>query len=115
MGESRLTRRYRLTIERGAIRRRLLRYAPCGVRDCKQPGNECRLPDDSREWYCWEHMHDQGFCPGCGNFWAGVESFDFSRTGYCENCEGDNFDFDDDDWDDDFMDWDDLPRMQVLA
>lgn len=108
-----IVRRYRLQAASGALRRICLRGPICGVRECLNFGNECRLPDDSREWYCYEHMRDQGFCPGCGNFWAGVESFDFSRSGYCENCEGDNSDFDDD-WDEDLMDWDDYPHMQVM-
>lgn len=115
MSEPRLTRRYRLTIERGVIRRRLLRYTLCSERGCKNMANTCYLPDGEEQFYCYDHMRDQGFCPGCGGFWAGVESFDFSRTGYCENCEGDNFDFDDDDWDDDLMDWDDYPHMQVMG
>ena len=99
---AKIARRYVLTMERGSIRRRLLRYPLCGERGCKQPANACYFPDDSRQFYCYNHMRDMGFCPGCGQFWAGVETFDFSRTGYCENCEGDNFDFDEDleEWDD---------------
>ena len=100
----------------GTLRRRC-GYGPrCGVRGCRRFGNECRLPDDSREWFCYLHMRDMGFCPGCRNFWAGVESFDFSRTGYCENCaSGEDWDDDYSDyWEDDDMDWDDLPHCQVL-
>lgn len=109
-----MTRRYTLTAERGTIRRRLLRYPLCGERGCIRPANTCYLPDGEEEFYCYDHMRDMGYCPGCGQFWAGIESFDFSRTGYCENCEGDNCDFDDS-WDDDLMEWDNYPHMQVLA
>lgn len=104
---------------RGQLIRRCDRGPLCNVRDCRRFGNPCWLPDDRdepSEYYCAHHMYDAGFCPGCGNFWAGVESFDFSRTGLCENCasQGDYDDDDDDDWEDDFMDWDDYPHMQVL-
>lgn len=115
-----LVRRYTLLAVAGRTVRRLNRGPICGVQGCRQWGNPCWLPDD--DWnkpsshYCYDHMHNQGFCPGCGNFWAGVESFDFSRSGYCENCAGDaGLDDDDSDyWEDDLMDWDDYPHMQVM-
>lgn len=112
-----IAHRFTLTLDRaGKLRRRCLHGAICNQRGCRQMGNECCLPDDSREWYCYVHMRDQGYCPGCGNFWAGVESFDFSRSGYCENCasQGDWDDDYSDYWEDDLMDWDDLPHMQVM-
>ncbi|MBX3081696.1 MAG: hypothetical protein KF716_08670 [Anaerolineae bacterium] len=76
----------------------------CNEEGCSELGIPCYLnwlhpePDD---WYCTKHAHDQGYCPGCGLFHAGIESFDFSKSGYCANCE-DQFseadDFDDDDY-----------------
>jgi hypothetical protein len=41
---------------------------------------------DTTDYYCWKHAKKNGFCPGCGEFWAGCESFDFSQSGLCENC-----------------------------
>jgi len=35
--------------------------------------------------YCVDCAPKQGFCWACGQFWGGVESFDFG-PGYCENC-----------------------------
>jgi len=37
-------------------------------------------------WLCPQHCQEEGFCWGCGQFWAGIESFDFSSSGLCENC-----------------------------
>lgn len=37
-------------------------------------------------WLCPEHCQEEGFCCGCGQFWAGIESFDWSATGLCDNC-----------------------------
>lgn len=47
-------------------------------------------------YYCASHCQKNGFCYGCGEFWAGSESFDFG-PGYCSNCAGEF----EDDWDDD--------------
>jgi hypothetical protein len=49
-------------------------------------------PDTGEEliyWYCGDHIHDKGFCWGCGQFWGGVESFEFSPHGLCPNCQDD--------------------------
>lgn len=106
-----IVRRFRILLVRGKLARRCERGPLCGVRGCDRWGLPCWLPDDvwnePSEYYCYAHMHDQGYCPGCGNFWAGIESFDFSRSGYCENCAAE---FDDDDWEEGYMDWDDYPR-----
>lgn len=83
----------------------------CQERNCSMPGNPCFLPDldgsgqdtDVSYWYCSTHARKNGFYPGCGQFWAGVESFDFSPTGYCENC---RTCFEDDDYEDDEYDYD---------
>jgi hypothetical protein len=113
-----MKRRFTLTLSAtGRLVRRCLRLLPCNVRGCRNAGNPCWLPDDHgkpSEHYCYNHMREQGYCPGCGLFWAGIESFDFSRTGLCENCASDaGIDDDDwdDDWDDDLMEWDDYPHV----
>ena len=37
--------------------------------------------------YCFKHALKSGFCVGCGGFFAGVESFDFSEhEGWCDDC-----------------------------
>lgn len=41
---------------------------------------------------CVECAPKHGFCWMCGQFWGGVESFDFG-PGYCENCR-DEIDYD---------------------
>lgn len=48
------------------------------------------------DYYCAEHCQKNGYCYGCGHFWAGSESFDFGN-GLCSNCHGDleEWDFDD--------------------
>ena len=61
----------------------------CEHENCTADGIPCYyewtngVPD---AWYCTEHAHDEGFCPGCGLFNAGFESFDFSPSGLCESC-----------------------------
>lgn len=37
-------------------------------------------------WYCAEHCQVEGFCCGCGEFWAGIESFDTRPNGLCDAC-----------------------------
>ena len=52
----------------------------------------CYLPDTDRtnrpdNFYCSEHAEQNGFCKSCGDFWGGVESFEFGEYhGYCDNC-----------------------------
>jgi hypothetical protein len=74
----------------------------CQHANCTSPGLPCFLPDDPDDapsfHFCAEHAPDEGFCWACGGFFAGIESFDSSRTGLCENCEADAGD--DDDWTD---------------
>ena len=60
--------------------------------NCRAPyAIRCRLIDDKTldyhvETLCGECAVNNGYCRGCGEFWAGVSSFDFSTTGICENC-----------------------------
>ena len=44
---------------------------------------------DTYDYYCAEHCQKNGYCYGCGQFWAGSESFDFSKNGLCSNCKDD--------------------------
>lgn len=73
----------------------------CEHEGCGADGNPCWLPTeaymislydqtdlpDPDAWYCAQHAHAHGFCWSCGQFWAGVESFDFGNpTQLCDNC-----------------------------
>lgn len=61
---------------------------------------------DNGVWSCSEHAEHFGFCYMCGNFWAGCESFDFSRIkGVCENCISEFDDDSEQDWDDSYDDF----------
>ena len=85
---------------RPALRRQHLRWwdTVCHATGCKRQGRACWYSvQEPAVYYC--SKHDSGFCPGCGVFWAGVESFDFSRSGFCENCEAEFDDGDDGDGD----------------
>lgn len=72
---------------------------------CEESGcnNEadCYQLEDELFYYCHEHAQRAGFCWGCGGFWAGIESFDFSRSGLCSECDynfrADAGEFDEDD------------------
>jgi hypothetical protein len=61
----------------------------CMEDGCANEGMDCYLPDDREQAsyaYCSEHAFDEGFCKGCGQFWGGVESFEFLNGGYCDEC-----------------------------
>lgn len=68
----------------------------CGCEGCdKTVTTACFYPDNETEepdhYYCYDHAFDQGFCYGCGRFYAGIEQFDFPEfwgnvRGYCEDC-----------------------------
>lgn len=63
--------------------------------------------DEPDGYYCAEHAAGS-FCLGCGQFWAGNESFDFNPRGLCDNCDVEIDDPDDDaTWP--FAPFDDLP------
>jgi len=74
----------------------------CDEDGCEKEGCECTLPDGTLGGrYCTTHAFRNGFCKGCGMFWAGIESFDFG-SGYCDNC---RTDWDEPEWDEDDSDW----------
>lgn len=74
----------------GRLRRYQARGQACAHRGCKRIGLPCWLPDGKEqpsEYLCWEHISGSGYCVGCGAFWAGVDSFEMSRSQLCDNCE----------------------------
>ena len=57
---------------------------------CEQEGNPCYLGgsyEEPDEYFCGKHQFEQGYCPGCGLFYGGIESFEFSDHHLCDNCE----------------------------
>lgn len=63
----------------------------CQEEGCSKEGFPCRLFDHEvqREfisYFCSEHAQQNGFCWYCGEFWGGVEEFEFEPTGCCPNC-----------------------------
>ena len=86
-----------------------------GTMPGEQGGHRCEYPectswdtlacvmdndDDNPSWFCPEHAFAMGHCFICGQFWGGVDNFEFG-PGYCEHCaseiERDDYDPDDDD------------------
>lgn len=104
---------------RGRLYRPQVRGPLCCEWGCNRVGFPCYLPDDldtPAEYRCWKHLEHSGFCFGCGQFWAGIESFDFRRSQLCDNCASQVDDWDDeDDWDEAYMEWDDLPYAPVMG
>lgn len=89
---------------------------------CEQEGCEdtntilCHLHDYEQDkeltWhYCPKHAEENGFCVSCGDFWGGIESFEFVHPGLCDNCHSDIqaelAEFEDEDIPDYFDDGDD--------
>lgn len=61
----------------------------CQEEGCTESGLECWLPDDEGQGsfvYCGTHAFPNGFCTACGQFWGGIESFEFLHPGLCDNC-----------------------------
>lgn len=82
----------------------------CEHPGCDRRGMGCWLPDDDEEptdWLCDEHAVAAGYCASCRTFWAGIDSFDFSRTpGLCENCSaGEDYDDEANADEDDYERW----------
>jgi len=102
-------RRQQLKRERYQRKQRQCTYTDDQGMRCAHEGRACELPDyDSGhvdiEYVCGEHAARMGYCPGCGQFWGGVGSFEM--TGLCDNCrheaEADNWHDEDNDgyWED---------------
>lgn len=69
----------------------------CQAEGCNKPGKMFEVPDEywhedesdypvDFERFCEKHAFEAGYCWICGQFWGGVESFDFGKSGLCENC-----------------------------
>lgn len=88
------------------------------IKKCDNCGKEsecittCEYPSDgSTTDLCPQCLKDDGsFCLSCGQFCAGMTSFDFHHPGYCDNCwdEIKEMDYwgDDESTEDDSIDWD---------
>lgn len=90
----------------------------CQHEGCRNGGRLCVLegwerdpgPDDkdTEEYFCGAHAVLNGYCPACGSFWGGVNSFELN--GICDHC-ADQFDADyeeEREWEDEQRDeWDD--------
>ncbi len=64
------------------------------------PATPCYLPEPPRfrfkgqtpverkpdEVLCSEHAARNGYCRSCGDFWGGIESFEFIHRGLCDHC-----------------------------
>lgn len=68
----------------------------CQHENCTEEGTPCFFPDNETEtpdeYFCTEHAFDQGYCYLCGQFFSGIERFDFPETyggirGLCESCD----------------------------
>lgn len=53
----------------------------CQEPGCTNSGSECFYPDSNRPdyYYCCTHAWKYGFCYGCGEFYGGVEQFEFPQ------------------------------------
>jgi hypothetical protein len=61
----------------------------CDEEGCPAVGYPCFTlfdPEQPMGYYCEDHMHKNGVCPGCHMFMAGFESFDFSSNQFCSDC-----------------------------
>lgn len=91
-------------------------HTHCNEPGCTEPVSVTCYVDTSEPEgnYCWTHARENGFCPVCGNFWAGTEYFDFRLNGtdMCQNCyydTGTDDDYpDDEDWFDDYIEYEDI-------
>jgi len=60
----------------------------CSHEGCWHKGDPYSIEGDRPDEYvCAEHAHAAGYCSGCGQFLSGIESFDFSRSGLCSECD----------------------------
>lgn len=61
---------------------------PCAHEDCVAWAIPCFLPggEAPHEWLCGTHAAEAGYCSACGDFWGGIESFEFRHPRLCDNC-----------------------------
>jgi hypothetical protein len=70
-------------------------HAPlCQHAGCDSPAViRCALPNEGPsaepefEFFCCIHTQEHGYCWNCGQFFGGIESFDFDEAGLCDECE----------------------------
>lgn len=88
--------------KRAKIRRRRHYYVVKNIcQSCRAPDAiYCYLPEPPRcsgpeyrlrerppdEVLCAECAVAAGYCRSCGDFWAGITSFDFIHPGLCDHC-----------------------------
>lgn len=83
----------------------------CQHEGCQEAGLSCRIVIDEGdlpwEFYCPAHAAEHGYCAACGEFWAGIDSFEFLHPGFCNQCADHVLDDDDEvSWMDDIEeDW----------
>jgi len=63
----------------------------CDHKECLREDVELYIlhPEDNNIelfHYCPDHAQENGFCWLCGEFWGGVEEFEFDPSGLCPNC-----------------------------
>jgi hypothetical protein len=59
----------------------------CQHSGCKSEGMECVISWEGETfYYCPDHAGQNGFCYLCGDFWGGIESFEFIHPDICDNC-----------------------------
>jgi hypothetical protein len=65
----------------------------CQNEGCFSAGLECRVGGLEHGkmqyayfYYCPQHAAEEGFCGCCGEFWAGIDSFDLIHPGLCDHC-----------------------------
>lgn len=57
----------------------------CQHPGCSAEGMECQAGEET-ERYCPGHAREHGYCRGCGQFWAGTQTFE--EKGLCATCKG---------------------------
>lgn len=66
-------------------------HATCEHDGCDADAIPCQLDDDRcaervTEWLCPEHAAEAGYCASCGDFWGGIDTFEFRHPGLCDHC-----------------------------
>jgi hypothetical protein len=62
----------------------------CQHEGCAEPAMlcTCSYAEEEGDWddefFCPAHAPQHGYCACCGDFWAGITTFEVS--GYCEHC-----------------------------
>ena len=69
----------------------------CQIKGCKELGSFygnyedfMRNRTENMVCLCDRHAFDEGWCVGCGRQMGGIETFEWSDNGLCEDCQLDN-------------------------